>query len=179
MEEQFMARTAEMKLLELMVLKEDISAVIEYIGKKGSFQFQKKEKSRNAINQSDENAFVDVDSQFYDEIKSACSDLSIDLSEVSEIIAKSSSPTEKDRESAGYIIQSYRNLSKQLTEAKESASKIQDAYKEAMAFSNLQVSYAELEHLSFLSLKIGKISSIFGRISFILAIPFCHFSSFS
>ncbi|MBC6714190.1 V-type ATP synthase subunit I [Treponema sp. Marseille-Q3903] len=154
-----MARTAEMKLLELMVLKEDISAVIEYIGKKGSFQFQKKEKSRNAINQSDENAFVDVDSQFYDEIKSACSDLSIDLSEVSEIIAKSSSPTEKDRESAGYIIQSYRNLSKQLTEAKESASKIQDAYKEAMAFSNLQVSYAELEHLSFLSLKIGKISS--------------------
>ena len=29
-----MARTAEMKLLELMVLKEDIAPVVEYIGKK-------------------------------------------------------------------------------------------------------------------------------------------------
>ena len=41
-----MARTAEMKLLELMVLKDDISAVIEYIGKKENFQFQTKLKER-------------------------------------------------------------------------------------------------------------------------------------
>ena len=34
-----MAKTARMKLLELMVLKQDISSVIEYIGKKESFQF--------------------------------------------------------------------------------------------------------------------------------------------
>ena len=39
-----MARTAEMKLLELMVLKNDISAVIEYIGKKENLQFQTKLK---------------------------------------------------------------------------------------------------------------------------------------
>ena len=39
-----MAKTAEMKLLELMVLKNDISAVIEYIGKKENFQFQSKLK---------------------------------------------------------------------------------------------------------------------------------------
>ena len=36
-----MARTAEMRLIELMILKQDISAVIEYIGKKETFQFQK------------------------------------------------------------------------------------------------------------------------------------------
>ena len=41
-----MARTAEMKLLELMVLKNDISSVIEYIGKKENFQFLKLESSR-------------------------------------------------------------------------------------------------------------------------------------
>ena len=34
-----MARTAIMRLLELMVLKEDISKVIEYIGKAKCFQF--------------------------------------------------------------------------------------------------------------------------------------------
>ena len=41
-----MARTAEMRLIELMVLKQDISAVIEYIGKKESFQFQDSERDR-------------------------------------------------------------------------------------------------------------------------------------
>ena len=39
-----MARTTEMKLLELMVLKDDISSVIEYIGKNENFQFQSKLK---------------------------------------------------------------------------------------------------------------------------------------
>ena len=43
-----MAKTAEMKLLELMVLKNDISAVIEYIGKKENFQFQSKLKDSAA-----------------------------------------------------------------------------------------------------------------------------------
>ena len=34
-----MARTSEMRLIELMVLKEDIAAVLEFIGKRGTFQF--------------------------------------------------------------------------------------------------------------------------------------------
>ena len=34
---------------------------------------------------------------------------------------------------------------------------MRDAYKEALAFSNLQLAYSELENLSFLSLRIGKI----------------------
>ena len=41
-----MAKTTKMKLLELMVLKEDVSAVIEYIGKRESFQFQSKENQK-------------------------------------------------------------------------------------------------------------------------------------
>ena len=40
-----MAKTAKMRLIELMVLKQDISKVIEYIGKKGSFQFQAKSEA--------------------------------------------------------------------------------------------------------------------------------------
>ena len=43
-----MARTAEMTLLELMVLKDDISSVIEYIGKNENFQFQSKLKESSA-----------------------------------------------------------------------------------------------------------------------------------
>ena len=43
-----MAKTAQMKLLELMVLKQDISSVIEYIGKKENFQFQSKLKDKSS-----------------------------------------------------------------------------------------------------------------------------------
>lgn len=35
-----MARTTPMRLVELMILKQDISAVIEFLGKNGNFQFQ-------------------------------------------------------------------------------------------------------------------------------------------
>ena len=45
-----MARTAEMRLLELMVLKEDISSVLEYIGKSENFQFQTKLKESSSTN---------------------------------------------------------------------------------------------------------------------------------
>ena len=37
-----MAKTAKMRLVELMVLKEDIDEVVEFLGKKGNFQFQQK-----------------------------------------------------------------------------------------------------------------------------------------
>lgn len=37
-----MARTQEMRLIELMTLKQDVSNVVEYLGKKGVFQFQSK-----------------------------------------------------------------------------------------------------------------------------------------
>ena len=49
-----MAKTAEMRLIELMVLKQDISSVIEYIGKKESFQFQKKlEEEKKKIEENE------------------------------------------------------------------------------------------------------------------------------
>ena len=56
-----MARTAEMRLIELMVLKQDISAVIEYIGKKETFQFQKDFNEGSHEKKSD--SVFDVDSK--------------------------------------------------------------------------------------------------------------------
>ena len=43
-----MARTAPMRLVELMVLKEDIDTVIEFLGKNGNFQFQQKFDTSNS-----------------------------------------------------------------------------------------------------------------------------------
>ena len=62
-----MAKTAEMKLLELMVLKNDISAVIEYIGKKENFQFQSKLKD-SAVKDAEGEESLNIDSHFYDSL---------------------------------------------------------------------------------------------------------------
>ncbi len=150
-----MARTTEMRLLELLVFKQDISTVIEYIGKQGNFQFQSKLKDNK--NDDEEAVGPNIDGQFYDELKKIYSDLVFD--DLSVNLENSTSPTEEDRSAASKLISAYRELQTRLSDAAEEASKVADAYKEAMAFSNLQASYSELEHLSFISLKIGKIAA--------------------
>ena len=153
-----MARTAEMKLLELMVLKDDISAVIEYIGKKGTFQFQKsvsKSKKEEKIETETEKVFGNIDTQYYEELTSACNELGIefDIPDLSNFVV----PSAEDRENADKFLEAYNSLQRDIREAAEAGEKINSAYKEALSFSNLQVSYSELEHLTFLSLRIGKI----------------------
>lgn len=152
-----MARTTQMKLLELVVLKNDVENVIEYIGKKQNFQFQLKKKNTD----SESYEILNVDNQMFTELTHAADDLGIEYSDIQSeaAVALLHRPTEKDRDDAANVINNYRNLQKEIASAKEENLKVSDAYKEAQAFSNLQVSYSELEHLSFLSLKIGKIAA--------------------
>ena len=149
-----MARTAEMKLLELMVLKNDISAVIEYIGKKESFQFQTKLKENSSGDAATEES-LNIDSQFYESLSKAYTELGYEggLTQIKDCGA----PNDEDRKKAADLIAAFTNLKTRIAEATDEAHKVNDAYKEAMAFSNLKVSYSELEHLSFLSLRIGRI----------------------
>lgn len=156
-----MARTAEMRLLELMVLKEDISSVLEYIGKSENFQFQTKLKESSSSNagiaDSDDNpaASLNIDSQFYDSLLKAYKELGFE--EKAYNIKDCTAPKDDDRKKAADFMAAYNQLKTRIAEASEEELKVSDAYKEAMAFSNLQISYSELEHLSFLSLRIGRI----------------------
>ena len=149
-----MAKTAEMKLLELMVLKNDISAVIEYIGKKENFQFQSKLKD-SAVKDAEGEESLNIDSHFYDSLSKAYTELGYDSSLAG--IKDCSAPCDDDRKKAADIITAYTDLKTRIADATDEAHKVNEAYKEAMAFSNLKVSYSELEHLSFLSLRIGRI----------------------
>ena len=152
-----MARTAEMRLIELMVLKQDISAVIEYIGKKESFQFQDSERDKPKDKKSDSE--LDIDSNFYTSLRNASVNLGIPLSDSEFDVKDCSSPTAKDREAATKIIKTYNDLQAELEEKSLEVTKCTDAYKEALAFANLKVSFSELDSLSFLSLRVGKIDA--------------------
>lgn len=148
-----MARTAQMRLIELMVLKQDINRVIEYIGKKGSFQFQSRKHSDASEKKGDES--VDTDGQIYKQLLDAAAYLGIQS--LNEDLSVYNAPSSDTRNEATGLIAAFNELCERINAANDSAVKVNDAYKEAMAFSNLQVSYSELEHLSFLSIKIGKL----------------------
>ena len=139
-----MAKTAEMKLLELMVLKDDISRVIEYIGKRGTFQFQKSiNTKKNEKKTEAEKVFSNIDSQYYEDLLSAAAELKINFDAPD--LNKYTVPSKEDREDADTFLDAYNSLQRNIKEANEEGEKINSAYKEALSFSNLQVSYAELE----------------------------------
>ena len=147
-----MAKTAQMRLIELMLLKEDIRTVIEYIGKKGSFQFQDK-KIDTDVNDEEEQQKdnLNVEALMYDKLLESANYLGI--KDFPKDLSAYTSPDKKIIEGAQNYIEAFTHLKDSIEEANKKNAQVQDACKEAKAFSNLQVSYSELEHLSFLSIK--------------------------
>ncbi|MCH5293581.1 MAG: ATPase [Treponema sp.] len=153
-----MARTAEMKFLELIVLKDDISPVVEYIGKKRNFQFVTKRNASASASKSKGDSDLknfSADAELFSELKSACLELQLDTSEIK--LEECSSPNDAERAEASHIISAFRDLKARNESANEDFVRITDARKEALSFANLNVPYSDLEHLSFLSMKIGRI----------------------
>lgn len=152
-----MARTAIMRLLELMVLKEDISKVIEYIGKAKCFQFDSDLHESSSISNPQKDIF--------DKLQLVRNYL--DIKDVEDYGNDFSLPTENDISRSQIILDAIDDLKKRETDAIEEKKRIDDAYKEALSFANLKVPYSQLDHLSFLSLRIGKIDpSVFDELAF-------------
>lgn len=156
-----MAKTAQMRLVELMVLKQDITNVIAFLGKKGNFQFQSglttSENSSGEVSNREKDLFSKLDQ----------SRAFLGTKDFEGNILDVSLPTPEDFALAEKIISSTESLSKRCSEQSENVKRAADAYKEAKSFANLKASYSELEHLSFLSMKIGKIDpAVFDELKF-------------
>lgn len=153
-----MGKTATMKLIELMILKDDIDLVLEFLGKRGNFQFQDlpKENIHNTQNPSGE---------IFQKVLEAKNYLCIE--EIDSYSPDSKNPTKEDFDLASKILEELEDLKNKEIATLEEEKKVKDAYQEALAFANLKVSYSELEHLSFLSMRIGKIDpAVFEELKF-------------
>lgn len=160
-----MARTTRMCLVELMVLKEDISNVLLFLGKSGNFQFQNKLGVEENSLRTTVSARENREREMFARLDQARAFLGIDDSGVS--IKEANLPDGKDFEEAEKIISSLDSLIKRDATERENYKRLEESYKEASAFSNLKQSYGELERLSFLSLRIGKIDpAVFDELKF-------------
>ena len=153
-----MGKTATMKLIELMILKDDIDLVLEFLGKRGNFQFQDlpKENIHNTQNPSGEIFQKVLEAKNY-----------LCIGEIDSYSQDSKNPTKEDFDLASKILEELEDLKNKEIATLEEEKKVKDAYQEALAFANLKVSYSELEHLSFLSMRIGKIDpAVFEELKF-------------
>jgi V/A-type H+-transporting ATPase subunit I len=143
-----MARTAKMQLIELLVMKDDVGSVIEYLGNKGNFEFQSEPSSKQSFE-------LNSSKEVFDKLQFARAYLNIP--ELDGLIAGTGFPTEKDYSDAQKLLAVTEAFHQREIETEEAHKRVQDAYTEAQAFSNLKVPYSELDRLSFLSIRIGKI----------------------
>lgn len=146
-----MAKTAEMKLIELMILKQDIDSVLEFLGKKGNFQFQNlpTEKLHDTQNPSQE---------LFEKLKEVKNYLQIqNKPEFEQMQEQSTCPTEQDFDNANKILADTEDIKQREIALLAEQKKVNETYTEALAFANLKANYGDLEHLSFLSFRIGKI----------------------
>lgn len=143
-----MARTVSMQLIELMIHKRDISFVLEYLGKKGDFQFQSHlEEGKTDVDSQD--------SRMFDSLQDIRSYLNIE--DLETFVEGASLPKEEDEKRVKELLSSVNDLKQREVEATEAKQRLEETYQEALSFSNLKLPYSELEYLSFLSIRIGKI----------------------
>lgn len=148
-----MARTTPMRLVELMVLRQDIASVLEFLGKHGNFQFQDK---KNAPASDKKSALKNPDAEVLEQLKSARNFLGTKDIDTS-YLENATRPTDEDRTLASKFLGDVDEFMKRETSTAQEVERLKSAYDEAKSFSNLKVNFSELDHLSFLSLKIGKI----------------------
>ncbi len=143
-----MAKTTPMKLVELMVYREDIHKVLTYLGTLGEFQF----KQEFELSSDSENPFTKV----FNDLTQAR--ITLGLPDLTDYQHSAKYPDQTDQESASHIIEKVSELRQKELKIKEELEHIENTYKESLAFSNLKVSYGELESLSYLTMRIGKIN---------------------
>ena len=154
-----MAKTTPMRLVELMVLKDDINTVVEFLAKNGNFQFQEHAQAADVTKKSradGDKESKNPDGDIFNDLQKARIFLGSDDFSVQELTG-ATFPNDDDRALAKKLISDTEALHERELKQSEEVKRVKDANAEARAFANLKVPYAELDHLSFLSLRIGRI----------------------
>ena len=149
-----MLRTSPMKMAELMVLKEDIDRVLEYIGKSAEFQIEQDVSDGGYSAPSSSGLFGHI----LDCLKDCRAYLGIpDPEDYAPSVAL---PTSGDESRAIELIAVVEDIRAREAANKDLSRRVTSAYSEARGFANLKVSYSELGHLTFLAFRIGRIDPV-------------------
>lgn len=143
-----MFRTTKMKLVELMILKQDVDRVIEYLGTRADFEMRERVADRKS---TEDERLVTLLAR----LQTGRAYLGIPDPEGWESGIGLPQPGQIDEaESLAARVEDIRLREQQARAFKD---RVTDARDEARAFANLKVSFSELDNLTFLSIRVGKL----------------------
>jgi V/A-type H+/Na+-transporting ATPase subunit I len=145
-----MIRPRKMKFIEMTVFKNDMDMVLEYLGKQAAIQFPEADKTSD-------NAAVTRIRQIIERLTAAADFLGIDLSvETNENFTIPGSAEEELTEKICSVI---GNLRERKTKLEDENNHIRETYNEVQAFSKMNMPFSELEQLSYLTLRLGRLDT--------------------
>jgi len=144
-------RPRKMKEIELTVLHRDIDAVIEFLGR-GSFMHLTAENSGQELPEKAASRHIQEN---LEKLSSASTWLGVSLP--AEPWESSSFPGEAEERLTDTITNAVSSLIRAENEQREEKRKIEEALNEAKAFANLNAPFSDLDQLSYLTLRVGRL----------------------
>jgi V/A-type H+-transporting ATPase subunit I len=136
-----------MKYIELTALKADVDRVIEYLGRRGLMHFSGTSEEAPELSGNIRDNI--------EKIKSAAEFLGVELPP--EPLAESAMPGEAEDALTEKLCSAVDALKKREAEAEQERRRIEETFNEAKAFSNLNAPFADLDQLSYLTLRVGRL----------------------
>ena len=146
-------RPRKMRQIELTVLSRDVDAVIEFLGRRALMQMAKDETVREA--RAPEEAAGKLIHDKFENLASVAAWLGLPLPAEPE--ESSCFPGKAEDDKVAAITQSVLALSRRENEITGEKRKIEDTLSEAKAFSNLNAPFKDLDQLSYLTLRVGRL----------------------
>ncbi|MCL2243157.1 MAG: V-type ATP synthase subunit I [Treponema sp.] len=137
-----------MKFVEFTVLKNDIDDVLEYLGKKAAIQFPEAEDKVNNTN-------VAHIKDIIERLRNAAEFLSVKIP--SEFDENVSVPGKDDEEMVQKLCSSIESLKENEIKTIHEKKHVHETIREAKAFSKMNVAFSDFEHLSYLTLRLGRL----------------------
>jgi V/A-type H+-transporting ATPase subunit I len=143
-----------MKRIELTILDRDADRVIEFLGRRALVHLSEDEEAGADTPVRDTAAYEHIRDQL-GVIKSAAAYLGSELPDEPE--ESSVLPTEADDLLTEKITAGISSVSRKETEGNQEKKKVEEALNEAKAFGNLNAPFADLDQLSYLTLRVGRL----------------------
>ena len=155
-----MIRPQKMKLIRLVVLEHDVNTVLEFLGHSAVMQFSKQEEipeiEQGASLASDEEVKPStVHLRLLEQIKSGA--LWLGISVPDEPSKSSHLPGTLEEERAAVFVNAIQALQDKENALIEEKQRLENTINEARSFSNLNAPFSDLDQLSYLTLRIGRL----------------------
>jgi V/A-type H+-transporting ATPase subunit I len=143
-----MLRPRKMRFIELTVLKSDMDAVLEYLGGMSAIQFPQTDKVK-------ENPNAVRIREIIDRLQSCAEFIGTDSGAKFE--EASSIPNEGDQLLTEKLCSAIENIKSSQNAAEQERNKVRETINEATAFSKMNMPFSDLEQLSYLTLRLGRL----------------------